>query len=193
MSKTDDLPTIGWVGLGDHGAPIARAIAEAGYPLHVWARGSHSLAALGGVHCVEHATLTDMASAGNIIGLCLGENEDNRRIMIDGGLLAAMRRGSILINHGTGPQALAKEMTRLAEPHGIEVIDAPVSGGRAGAAAKQLTAIVEGNADVVERLRPLFDTFCTEVAYMGQAGAGQVGKLVNNAMLIANLEHLAWG
>jgi 3-hydroxyisobutyrate dehydrogenase-like beta-hydroxyacid dehydrogenase len=82
-------------------------------------------------------------------------------------------------------------MTRLAAQHGIEVLDAPISGGRAGAVAKQLITIVGGDANVVQRPRPVFATFSKKVVHMGGAGAGQVGKLINNALLMANQKSIA--
>lgn len=185
------LPTVGWVGLGDQGAPIARAIAEAGYPLHVWARRPSSLDALHGVPHIPHNTAADLGAASEVVGLCLNEDKDNRQLMLDGGLLAAMRPGSVLVNHGTGLPAFAVEMTGLAAPHGVDVLDAPVSGGHAGAVAKQLTTIVGGDAAVVERLRPLFSTFSKKIAHMGGAGAGQVGKLINNTLLMVNQKNIA--
>jgi 3-hydroxyisobutyrate dehydrogenase-like beta-hydroxyacid dehydrogenase len=185
------LPAVGWVGLGDQGAPIARAIAEAGYPLHAWARRPASLAALDGVPCTAHGTVAGLGAASDIVGLCLNEDRDNRQLMVDGGLLAAMRPGSVLVNHGTGLPAYAAEMTRLAAAYGISVLDAPVSGGRAGAVARQLTTIVGGDAAVVDRLRPLFGTFSAKVAHLGGPGAGQAGKLINNALLMANQKNIA--
>lgn len=185
------LPAVGWIGLGDQGAPIARAIAEAGYPLHVWARRPTSLDALEGVPFITHGSLAEMAAASDIIGLCLSEDKDNRQVMVDGGLLAAMKPGAVLVNHGTGLPAFAVEMTAMAAEFRVDVIDAPVSGGHAGAVAKQLTTIVGGDPAVAEKVRPLFQTFSKMVAYLGGTGSGQVGKLVNNAMLMANQKNIA--
>jgi 3-hydroxyisobutyrate dehydrogenase-like beta-hydroxyacid dehydrogenase len=190
MSDRIDRPKVGWIGLGDQGAPIARAIAEAGFPLHVWARRPGAFAALDGIAFTTHDTVAQMAAASDVVGLCLSQDEDNRQIMLEGGLLAAMRPGSILVNHGTGLPAFAIEMAALSAPHGVEVLDAPVSGGHAGAEAKQLTTIVGGEKAVLERARPIFESFSARVVHMGAAGAGQVGKLVNNAMLMANQKNI---
>lgn len=190
MSESTVSPRIGWVGLGDQGAPMARAIAEAGYALHVWARRPASLIALEGVPYTAHETAAEMAAASDIIGLCLSQDRDNTQIMLDGGLLAAMKPGSVLVNHGTGSPAFAVEMTELAASHGVQVLDAPVSGGRAGAVAKRLTTIVGGETAVVEKVRPVFEAFSAKVVHMGLAGAGQVGKLINNAMLMANQKNI---
>jgi len=124
------VPCVGWVGLGDQGAPIARAIAEVGYPLHAWARRPSSLGALDGAPYTTHDTAAGISAAADIVGLCLNEDKDNRQLMVDGGLLAAMRPGSVLVNYGTGLPAFAAEITLLAAAYGIDALDAPVSGGR---------------------------------------------------------------
>lgn len=186
MADTTNTPRVGWVGLGDQGAPIARAIAEAGYPLLVWARRPASLDALAGVPYLAFESVTEMAAAADVVCLCLSEDTDNRQLLLDGGLLNAMRPGSILVNHGTGLPAAAVEMKALAAEHGVACIDAPVSGGHAAAVAKRLTTIVGGDTAAVERVRPVFESFSAKVAHLGDAGSGQVGKLVNNTMLMAN-------
>lgn len=182
--------TVGWIGLGDQGGPIARAVAEGGYPLHVWSR-SGRFTALDGVHFTPHATPADLGSVSDIVGLCLSEDRDNTQVLTGGGLLAALRPGTVLINFGTGLPDAAVELTRLAAQHDVRVLDAPVSGGHAGAVAKQLTTIVGGDPAVVEALRPVFETFSAKIAYMGGAGAGQIGKLINNAMLMANQKNIS--
>ena len=169
---------------------MARAIAEAGYPLHVWSR-SGRYTALDGVPFTTHATPAEMGAASDIVGLCLSEDRDNTQVLTSGGLLDALRPGSILINHGTGLPAAAVALTRLATPRNVHVVDAPVSGGRAGAVAKKLTTIVGGDPDDVDTLRPVFETFSATIAYMGGAGSGQVGKLINNAMLMANQKNIS--
>lgn len=189
-ATTTSTLRVGWIGLGDQGAPMARAIAEAGYELHVWARRTASLDALDGVPFTSHDSLTQLGAVSDIVGLCLNVDDNVRDSLIDGGLLASMKPGSVLVNHGTGLPAFAVEMTELAAPYGIEVLDAPVSGGRAGAAAKQLATIVGGDADVLEVCRPVFSTFSKKIAHMGGAGTGQLAKLMNNALLMTNQENV---
>jgi 3-hydroxyisobutyrate dehydrogenase-like beta-hydroxyacid dehydrogenase len=180
----DTKPTVGFIGLGDQGAPIAQAISEGGYPLHVWARRPGSLTALDGDAFTPHLSIAELAAASDIVGLCLREDADNLQVAVEGGLLANMRPGTVLVNHGTGLPQAARELARLAEPHGVDVVDAPVSGGHAVALARQLTTIVGGEARVVERLTPVFRTFSKEVVHVGPAGSGQYGKLFNNALMM---------
>ncbi len=188
--QTENKMTIGFVGFGDQGSPIARAISEAGYKLHVWARRPQSLEALTGVKYRVHDTLIEMAAASDLVGLCLREDSDIRQIAIDGGVLANMKPGSVLVNHGTGLPAFAAELTTIAAEYKVNVIDAPVSGGRQVALAKQLLTMVGGDPEVAERCRPVFETFSKKVAYMGSAGSGQIAKLINNALLMMNQKNI---
>ena len=106
MKNPRDLK-VGFIGLGDQGAPIARAIAEAGFELHAWARRARSLDALDGVRYVAHQSPAELGAVSDIVGLCLNVDDNVREIMTGGGLLAAMRPGSVLVNHGTGLPAFA--------------------------------------------------------------------------------------
>ena len=181
---------IGWIGLGDQGAPMARAIAEAGFELHVWVRRAASLEALAGVPYVVHDTLADLGSSIDALGLCLRVDADIDDVLLAGGLLDALRPGTVVVNHGTGLPELARTLTARAAVRGVAVLDAPVSGGRPGAEARTLTTIVGGDAGVVERMRPVFDSFSATVVHMGDAGAGQIGKLINNALLMMNQQNV---
>lgn len=102
MPESNDKPAVGWIGLGDQGTPMAQAIADDGYPLHVWARRPESLKALDGHAFTPHGSVAEMAAVSDVVGLCLREDSDNVQVATDGGLLAAMRPGTVLVNHGTG-------------------------------------------------------------------------------------------
>jgi 3-hydroxyisobutyrate dehydrogenase-like beta-hydroxyacid dehydrogenase len=181
---------VGFIGFGDQGAPMARAIAEAGFELHVWARRIQSLDALAGVPYIAHDTPAELGAVADIVGLCLNVDDNIRDVMTSGGLLAAMKPGAVLVNHGTGLPSFAVEMTRLAGEHCVEVLDAPVSGGHAGAVAKRLATIVGGEPEVVDKCRPVFESFAAKIAVMGGAGTGQMAKLINNALLMTNQDNL---
>ncbi|MFF3563704.1 NAD(P)-dependent oxidoreductase [Streptomyces sp. NPDC002574] len=177
---------VGFIGLGDQGGPMARAVAEAGHTLHVWARRRASLDVLTGVPYTAHDSPTALGTACGIVCLCLPEDADVAGIAFDNGLLAHMRPGSVLVNHGTGLPDLARRLTLAADAYGVGVLDAPVSGGRAGALAKALTTIVGGDPGTAERCRPVFESFSTTVVHMGGAGTGQLGKLFNNTLMMMN-------
>ena len=148
------LAPIGFIGLGDQGLPMAVAVAEAGYPLHVWARRASSLDHLGQISHVRHATIATLASACEVVTLCVGTDDDVFEI-VESGLLAGLRGGSIIVNHGTGTPRNALRLSELCASVGVTVLDAPVSGGRAGAEAKTLTTMIGGPLASVEHCEPL--------------------------------------
>jgi 3-hydroxyisobutyrate dehydrogenase-like beta-hydroxyacid dehydrogenase len=190
MTAATGLPAVGFIGLGDQGLPMATAISEAGFPLHVWARRPTSLNGLCGVPHVGHGTVQDMAAACDIVGLCVSTDEDVLQL-VAGGLLEALRAGSVVVNHGTGIPANAVRLTNICAPAGVEVLDAPVSGGRPATEERRLTTMVGGPQRVAERCEPVFSSFSRHVVYLGDAGAGQTAKLFNNALLMMNQASIA--
>ncbi|MFF4625498.1 NAD(P)-dependent oxidoreductase [Nonomuraea jabiensis] len=177
--------TVGFIGLGDQGLPMATAIAEAGFALHAWDRRPDSLRGLQRVPHDRHDSLQELAAACDVVGLCLSTDEDVLNL-VSGGLLEALRPGSVVINHGTGLPADAVRLTEICAPAGAEVLDAPVSGGRPGAEERRLTTMVGGPRAVAERCEPAFSSFSRHVVHLGEAGAGQTAKLFNNALLMMN-------
>lgn len=181
---------VGFVGLGDQGLPMAEAIAEAGYRLHVWARKPGNLDGLGGTDHVKHGSLKDLGAACGIVGLCVRTDDDMLQV-VTGGLLDGLRRGSIIVNHGTGTPQMAARLTELCAGAGVDVLDAPVSGGRSGAEAKSLTTLVGGPNAAVQRCKPVFQSFSNHVIHLGPTGTGQTAKLFNNALLMMNQAAIA--
>ncbi|KQX64402.1 NAD(P)-dependent oxidoreductase [Angustibacter sp. Root456] len=165
-------------------------MSEAGIELHVWVRRDASLTALAGVPFVVHDELAGLARATNAVPLCLREDSDITDVALNGGLLAAMSPGSILVNHGTGLPDYAVSLAARAADHAVTALDAPVSGGHLGAVAKTLTTIVGGDNGALERMRPIFQTFSTKVAHVGGPGTGQTAKLINNALLMMNQQNV---
>jgi len=169
---------------------MAVAIAEAGFPLHVWARRQASLDGLSSVPHIARDTVDELAAASDIVALCVSTDEDVLDL-VTGGLLAAMRPGTILVNHGTGVPANAVQLTEICEPAGVQVLDAPVSGGRPAAMERRLTTMVGGPASAAQRCEPVFAAFSRHVVYLGEAGSGQMAKLLNNALLMMNQANIA--
>ena len=182
--------SVGFIGLGDQGLPMARAIAEAGFALHAWARRPTSLDGLRGVPHVRHGDLRDLAASCDIVGLCVSTDDDVLQL-VEGGLLEGLRPGAVLVNHGTGLPATAVRLTEICAPAGVEVLDAPVSGGRPAAQERRLTTLVGGPRTAVERCEPVFASFSRHVVHLGGAGAGQTAKLFNNALLMLNQASIA--
>ncbi|MBK4348728.1 NAD(P)-dependent oxidoreductase [Lacisediminihabitans changchengi] len=181
--------TVGFIGLGDQSAPMARAIADSPYPLHVWARRATSLDELRAGSFTAESTPAGLGAASDIVLLVLRDDSDVDDVLNARGLLGAMMAGSIIVNHGTGDPEAAIAFAELAAERGIAFLDAPVSGGGPGAEARQLATIVGGDFDAFTRAEPVFATFSASVVYMGGPGSGQVAKLLNNALTMTNLKN----
>jgi len=180
---------IGFIGLGDQGAPMARAIAEAGWSLQVWARHPRSLTALANVPYTAHDSVTELGQASDMVGLCMTDDADVREILDERGLVSSLRPRGIIVNHGTGDPRAAVALAQDAREHGHDLLDAPVSGGRQAAETHTLTTFVGGDAETARRCHAVFAAFSETIAYMGPSGTGQLAKLLNNASLLANLRN----
>ncbi|OWA13986.1 hydroxyacid dehydrogenase [Streptomyces sp. CS113] len=191
MNGNDTLsgPVVGFVGLGDQGAPMAQALGDLGHDLRVWARRPESLGALAGRPHTVAASLPALASVSDVLALCLRDDDDVRDALHTPGVLSALRPGSVVVNHGTGDPDGNAAFARLLAPHGVSFLDAPVSGGSPGARARTLTTFVGGDRDAFDRCAPLFAAFSARVAHLGAAGSGQLTKLLNNALTMSNLKN----
>ncbi|MEU7043441.1 NAD(P)-dependent oxidoreductase [Streptomyces varsoviensis] len=184
-----DTPVVGFIGLGDQGLPMARAVAEAGLPLRVWARRPTSLESLAGAPHEAADSIEDLAAACDVVALCVGTDEDVERLVAQ--MLPHLRRGAVVVNHGTGLPATAIRLSEQCAAQQVAVLDAPVSGGRPAAEAKRLTCMVGGPDAAFEQCRPVFEAFSAHVVHLGQAGSGQTAKLFNNALLMLNQRSIA--
>ena len=183
---------VGFIGLGDQGLPMAVAIAQAGFPLHVWARRPTSLEGLGTTPATVHATLPELAAACDIVAFCVSTDEDVLELLSDG-VLAGLPPGAVVVNHGTGTPQGAERIAELCSRAGVPALDAPVSGGRPAAETRALTVLVGGPAEALERCAPVFEAFAAQVVPMGPVGAGQAAKLFNNVLLSLNQAAIASG
>lgn len=173
--------TVGFIGFRDEGGSIARAIAENGYPLRV-------LENLPGVPCTVSAP-AELARASDVLGLFL-DDAGNSRTLVEGGLLAAMRPGSVVVNFANGLPQEARRLAETSTPYGVRFLDVPVSGGPVAAQNRQLTAIAGGDAATVRRLTPLFSTFAATVVHIGPSGCGEQAKLFSDALMAMNHQNI---
>lgn len=181
---------VGFIGLGDQGLPMAIAIAEAGFPLHAWARRPASLEALAGVPHLSHDGLAGLATDSDVVCLCVSTDDDVMGLL-KGGLLANMRPGSIVVNHGTGTPGKATLMAETCAAAGVEFLDAPVSGGHAGAVSRTLTTMIGGPEAAARTCEPIFRSFSGHVARLGGHGTGELAKLLNNTLMMMNHANIA--
>lgn len=190
QSAAPDPFKVGFIGLGDQGLPMATAIAERGFDLHVWARRPASLDALADSPYTAHESVASLAGSSNLITLCVSTDDDVLRILQDD-ILPSLPADAIVVNHGTGTPENAKHFAHLCSDAGVEIIDAPVSGGRPAAEARTLTVLAGGTAAAVTTATPVFQSFATNIVHVGGTGAGQMAKLCNNALLMLNQAAIA--
>ena len=164
---------------------MAERIMAAGYPLTVWARRAEALTPFVRAGAVAADSVVALGSACDHVGICVVDDAGVSAICAE--LIPAMRAGSRIVIHST---ILPENCANLADQcaaHGIDLIDAPVSGGGGGAAAGTLTIMCGGKVDVFEAAKPVFETCGTMIVLLGEAGAGQRAKIVNNALMAANM------
>ncbi|BBZ47755.1 NAD(P)-dependent oxidoreductase [Mycobacterium parmense] len=177
---------VGFIGLGSQGGPMARRIAEAGYPTILWARRPAVLGQFADTPATVAESPAALAAASDLVCLCVVGDADVEELA-DGGLLAAMRAGSVIAVHSTVHPDTCRRLADKAAVTGVSVIDAPVSGGGPAAEQGRLLVMAGGDADVVERCRPVFETYADPVVHLGELGSGQTTKLLNNLLFTANL------
>jgi 3-hydroxyisobutyrate dehydrogenase len=179
------IKSVGFIGVGNQGAPIARRIAGAGWPLMLWARRPEVLGEFASV-ATSSESAEALASASDLLCLCVVDDAGVCEL-IDR-TLPAMRPGSLVAILSTiHPDTCVRIADRAAD-RGISVIDAPVSGGAEGAAAGTMAVMMGGTDQDCARAEPVFRSFGRLIMRLGDVGAGQRAKLVNNALLAAILD-----
>jgi len=185
------MPRVAFLGLGAIGAPMARHLARPEFDLAVWNRTLSKADAMATELGVRHVlTPAEAARECDVVITCLPVSR-HVEALLDGpdGLLATMRSGAVLVDCTSGGATTSRRMAaRLAE-RGIGFLDAPVSGGVAGAEQGALTVMVGGDAATLERVQPVLACFGKRIVHCGAVGAGDALKAVNNAMLAMHI----WG
>ncbi|WP_258127953.1 NAD(P)-dependent oxidoreductase [Achromobacter anxifer] len=190
MTKT---PRIGFCGIGRMGDPMARRLLAAGHEVAVWNRSSAKLGSLVAAGAVAKATPQALGESVDIALLCLGDGKAVEDVVFgEHGLAHAATPLSCLIDHSTLSPALTRALAgRWTAATGGVWIDAPVSGGTEGAANGKLAIMAGGPADTIEAVTPVLRAYAARVTRMGDVGAGQTTKLVNQAIVATTLAGLA--
>ncbi|OBG96920.1 6-phosphogluconate dehydrogenase [Mycobacterium sp. E3298] len=179
---------VGFIGLGSQGGPMARRIVEGGYETTLWARRPATLEAFADTAAKIAESPAELAAASDLVCLCVVGDADIEEITSgEGGVLAAMKPGGVIAIHSTVHPNTCRGLANQAAAKGISVVDAPVSGGGGAASEGRLLVMVGGDADVVERCRPVFATYADPVVHLGELGSGQTTKLLNNLLFTAHL------
>ena len=187
--------SVAFMGLGVMGFPMAGHLAAAGHQVTVYNRtGSRSqawTAKHGGKSAPQPA---DAAKGAAIVFTCVGNDDDLRSVVFgEKGALAGMARGAILVDHTTASAEVAREISAKAKGQGVEFLDAPVSGGQAGAENGKLTVMVGGEPGVFDRAKPVVDCYARACALMGPTGSGQLAKMVNQICIAGLVQGLSEG
>ena len=183
---------IGFIGLGAMGRPMALHLCRAGYDVSVYARRPGVAAPLVAAGATLFATPAELASASDVVVTMVMATVDVEEVLLgDHGVLIGARQGSVVIDMSTiAPQATRRIATALQQRH-VRMLDAPVTGGSAGAEAATLTIMVGGDAAVLDEVRPVLERLGRQIVHMGGHGAGQVAKACNQLALLVNAEGVA--
>ena len=178
---------IGFIGLGIMGKPMARNLLKAGYPLTVWNRSQPAIDELARDGASGGSSPQDVARQSDVIITMVTDSPDVEKVALGpGGIIEGARPGLVHIDMSTISPAVTRRIAaRLAEK-GIEMLDAPVSGGDTGAHAGTLSIMVGGKEEVFERCRPIFEVLGRTIVHCGPNGAGQTVKLCNQIVVALN-------
>ena len=194
--KTYDIVaahTVAFIGLGVMGHPMAGHLARAGHRVTVYNRTATKAAdwvqTYGGAHA---ATPREASRDADIVFTCVGNDADLRSVVLGpDGAFAGMKPGAIVVDHTTASADVARELHAAAKARGLHFVDAPVSGGQAGAVNGTLTVMCGGDAEAFDRIKPAAMAMARAVTRVGDAGAGQLAKMVNQTAVAGLLQGLA--
>ncbi|MGY3572364.1 NAD(P)-dependent oxidoreductase [Vibrio paucivorans] len=186
---------VSFIGLGVMGFPMAGHLTKAGFDVTVFNRTHHK--ALDWAEQYQgHAasTVAECVKEADVVLVCVGNDDDVRSMTTsETGAIAAMKAGAILVDHTTTSALLAEELEQATLAAGVRFMDAPVSGGQAGAENGVLTIMCGGEQSVFDELQPVFDAYGKSSVLMGRVGQGQRAKMVNQICVTGVLAGLAEG
>ncbi len=176
----NDFPELGFVGLGIMGRPMALNLLRTGYPLHVHARRAESMAPLTDAGALGADSPQAIARRADIIFIMVSDTSDVEAVVFGAhGLASAARPGSVVVDMSTISPLVTRDMAARLTGQGVTMLDAPVSGGEAGAIEGTLSIMIGGEAGTVARVMPLLQVLGKNVVHVGESGAGQVAKACN--------------
>jgi 3-hydroxyisobutyrate dehydrogenase-like beta-hydroxyacid dehydrogenase len=188
------MAKVAFIGLGVMGFPMAgHLVAKGGHQATVYNRTTAKADQWVAKHGGRAArTPREAASGAEFVFMCVGNDDDLRSVTFgpDGGL-AGMAKGAVLVDHTTASADIAREIATAAAAQGVGFLDAPVSGGQAGAENGTLTVMVGGDQAAFDRAKPVMDSYSRMVGLMGPAGSGQLTKMVNQLAIAGVVQGLA--
>ena len=181
------MAKLGFLGLGIMGGPMALRLMEAGHEVAVWSYSSGKTDAFVAKGAVACATPAEVATRSECVFLCVGDTEMSRTVILGkDGLMEGAAAGTVIADCSTVAPSASKAIAAELKAKGIEFLDAPCTGSKAGAEGGTLTFMVGGPKDVFERVKPWFEAMGKMLFYCGEAGAGLHAKLSQN-MILGNL------
>ena len=186
---------VSFLGLGVMGYPMAGHLSKVGYDVTVYnrtkTRAEQWLKEFKGSPA---ATPLEAVKGSSVVFACVGNDKDIKEVcMGDNGAFLGMAKGTIFVDHTTASANIARELASISKNYSIAFLDAPVSGGEAGAINGALTVMVGGNEKVFNKAKPYIDSFSQAVTLMGDTGAGQLTKMVNQICIAGLLQGLSEG
>ncbi|MBO6782631.1 MAG: NAD(P)-dependent oxidoreductase [Alphaproteobacteria bacterium] len=182
-----------FIGLGVMGYPMAGHLKSAGHDVAVYNRTAAKAETWAGEHGgTAHTTPREAASGAEFVFVCVGNDDDVRSVVLgDDGVLAGMEKGATLVDHTTASADLARELAQTCAEAGISFLDAPVSGGQAGAENGVLTVMVGGEQETFDSAAPVIDAYAQACTLIGPAGSGQLAKMVNQICIAGVVQGLS--
>ncbi len=189
------MAKVAFLGLGVMGFPMAGHLAKAGHELTVFNRTRAKSEAWVAKHGGKFgATPKDAVAGAEIVCACVGDDPDVREVTLgSNGAFAAMSKGAVYVDHTTASANIARELEKEANARGLGFVDAPVSGGEAGAQNGVLTIMCGGKADAFERAKPVISVYARMIQLLGPAGSGQLAKMVNQICIAGLVQGLSEG
>jgi len=186
---------VAFIGLGVMGYPMAGYLARDRHEVVVYNRTTETARRWCDEHQGEFAVTPAAAAAdADFVFACVGNDDDVRQVMLGpDGIIDACASGSVVIDHTTASAELARELHALCLDRELGFLDAPLSGGQAGAESGQLTIMVGGDSEVFDRARPVMDCYAKAITHIGAAGSGQLAKMVNQICIAGIVQGLAEG
>ncbi|OQW56958.1 MAG: oxidoreductase [Proteobacteria bacterium HN_bin10] len=181
-----------FIGLGVMGGPMAGHLARAGHDVAVYNRTEEKARDWAQKHKGRtYSSVANAAAGADIVFSCVGNDRDLREVFE--AAASTMRKGAIFVDHTTASAEIARELAAKAEERGLGFLDAPVSGGQAGAEAGKLTVMAGGEASAFAEAQPVMAAYAANMTLIGPAGAGQLAKMVNQICIAGVLQGLAEG
>ena len=187
------MANLAFIGLGVMGYPMAGHLQAAGHSVTVFNRTGAKAAKWEKEHDGDSAATPASAAKGaDFIFCCVGNDDDLRQVTTgEDGAFSTIKKGAIFVDNTTASANIARELSTIAKQSGFDFLDAPVSGGQAGAENGKLTVMVGGEEDVFNRAKPVIECYAQMVGLMGDAGAGQLTKMMNQICIAGLVQGLS--